>query len=133
MTTPATPDQGPPGHEAVDRLVSIVLRGGVLVAASVTAIGGAAYLIRHGARIVDFRVFSGEPESLRSLGGIVRGAAALHAEWIIALGLLLLIATPIARVAALLFVFLHERDRLYATVSAIVLFILLMSVLGPGV
>jgi uncharacterized membrane protein len=127
-----------PGHSstedtAVERLVSIVLRGGVLVAAAVTAAGGVLYLLRHGGERVDYRVFSGEPASLRSLSGIVFGAANFRAEWIIAAGLLLLIATPIARVAVLLAVFLRERDRLYVAVSAVVLAILLLSLFGRGV
>jgi uncharacterized membrane protein len=118
---------------AVERLVSAVLRGGVLAAATVTAAGGALYLGRHGSDAVDYRVFNGEPESLRTLEGIVRGAVSLRAEWLIAAGLLLLIATPIARVAVLLAVFLHERDRLYVAVSAVVLAILLLSLFDRGV
>ena len=114
----------------MERLVSIVLRGGVLIAAAVTATGGAVYLARHPTQPVDYRLFGGETASLRSLEGIVRGAMAFRGEWLIAFGLLLLIATPIARVAVLLIVFLNERDRLYVLVSAVVLAVLLLSVLG---
>jgi len=116
-----------------ERVVGAVLRGGVLAAATVTAAGGALYLARHGGEPVDYGVFNGEPASLRSLTGIVRGAAGLRAEWVISAGLLLLIATPIARVAVLLAVFLRERDRLYMTVSAVVLAVLLMSLFDRGV
>jgi uncharacterized membrane protein len=116
----------------VERLVSIVLRGGVISAAAVTASGGAVYLARHSADRLDYRVFNGEPASLRTIQGIVHGAAALHGEWIIALGLLLLIATPIARVAVLLLVFLHERDRLYVAVSVLVLTVLLIGAFDRG-
>lgn len=112
---------------AVERIVSFVLRGGVLAAAAVTAAGGAMYLARHGGEPVDYRVFNGEPASLRSFAGIAHGAVGGRSEWIIAAGLLLLIATPIARVAVLLGLFTRERDRLYMTVSAIVLAVLLMS------
>jgi uncharacterized membrane protein len=89
--------------------------------------------VRHGSDRVDYRVFNGEPASLRSLSGIILGAASLRAEWIIAAGLLLLIATPIARVAVLLAVFLRERDRLYVAVSAVVLAVLLLSLFDRGV
>ncbi len=121
------------GETAVERLVSGVLRGGVLAAATVTAAGGVLYLARHGSETVDYRVFNGEPASLRTLEGIIRGAAGLRAEWLIAAGLLLLIATPIARVAVLLAVFLRERDRLYVFVSSVVLAILLLSLFDRGV
>ena len=131
MNTPPAP--AVKDETAVERLVSFVLRGGVLAAATVTAAGGALYLARHGSETVGYRVFNGEPESLRTLEGIVRGAMGLRAEWIIAAGLLLLIATPIARVAVLLAVFLRERDRLYVAVSAVVLVILLLSLFDRGV
>jgi uncharacterized membrane protein len=130
---PAQGDSAHPDGRFVERLVSTVLRGGVVAAAAVTGAGGAVYLTRHGADRVDYSVFKGEPATLRSLEGIVHGAAAFRGEWIIGLGLLLLIATPIARVAVLLFAFFHERDRLYMVVSAVVLAVLLVSVFDSGV
>jgi uncharacterized membrane protein len=118
---------------AVERLVSIVLRGGVLAAAAVTAAGGALYLARHGGEPINYATFNGEPAGLRSLAGIVQGAMGGRAEWVIAAGLLLLIATPIARVAVLLMVFIRERDRLYVAVSGVVLAVLLLSLFDRGV
>jgi uncharacterized membrane protein len=114
----------------VERLVSLVLRGGVLIAALVTAVGGAVYLVDHGAQSVDYRTFVGEPASLRSLGAIIHGTLSLQGEAIMAFGLLLLIATPIARVALLAVTFLLERDRLYVAVSTFVLAVLLVSVIS---
>lgn len=118
---------------AGERIVSAVLRGGVLAAAGFTALGGALYLAQHGRERVDYSAFSGEAASLRSLEGIIRGVTAARAEWIIAAGLLLLIATPITRVAVLLAVFVRERDWLYVVVSTVVLAVLLLSLLDPGV
>ncbi len=51
----------------------------------------------------------------------------------IQLGLLLLIATPIARVAFSVVGFAIERDRMYVVFTLIVLAILLYSLLGSGV
>jgi uncharacterized membrane protein len=51
---------------------------------------------------------------------------------LIQLGLLLLIATPIARVAFSIVGFAIERDRLYVVFTLIVLAILLFSLLGSG-
>jgi len=45
-------------------------------------------------------------------------------------GLLLLIATPIARVGLSLVAFVHQRDRLYAAITAFVLLLLLASLAG---
>jgi uncharacterized membrane protein len=50
----------------------------------------------------------------------------------IQLGLLLLIATPIARVVFSVAGFILERDRLYVTFTLIVLAVLLYSLLGSG-
>ena len=48
---------------------------------------------------------------------------------IIQFGILLLIATPVARVAFLVGAFALERDRLYVAVSGLVLVILLYSII----
>jgi uncharacterized membrane protein len=48
---------------------------------------------------------------------------------LIQLGLLLLIATPVARVAVAIVGFALERDRLYTVISLIVLLILLASLI----
>jgi uncharacterized membrane protein len=51
---------------------------------------------------------------------------------LIQLGLLFLIATPIARVAFSIVGFAIERDRMYVVFTLIVLAILLYSLLGSG-
>ena len=56
----------------------------------------------------------------------------IKAPLLIALGLLLLIATPIVRVAVLLLVFVKERDLLYVAISALVLAVLLIGALDRG-
>jgi len=57
------------------------------------------------------------------------GLAAINPESIIMLGLLILIATPVARVALAAVGFALERDRLYTVVSLIVLVILVFSLI----
>jgi len=75
-----------------------------------------------------------EPADLRSLGAIVRSALALRSPAIIQLGLVLLIATPVARVAMSLVAFILQRDRVYVVVTSIVLALLIFSLTGgvPG-
>jgi uncharacterized membrane protein len=46
------------------------------------------------------------------------------------LGLLLLMATPVARVAFAAFAFARQHDRVYLTVSLIVLVVLVYSLVG---
>lgn len=116
--------------EDLARVVSGILRGGLLLAAFVAGAGGVLYLIHHAHDGVAYGAFSGEPAPLRSIGGVIRASAHGQAEAIIQLGLLLLIATPIARVALSLVGFLLERDRRYVAITTLVLAILLVSLLG---
>lgn len=120
--------------EEVDQFLGNLLRAGVILASIVVAIGGVLYLAQHGLEIADRRVFQSEPLHLRSIGGIVRAATTGQASAIIQLGLVLLIATPVARVAMSLVAFLLQRDRVYVFVTAIVLALLLFSLTGgvPG-
>jgi uncharacterized membrane protein len=118
-----------PSDALVERLVSLVLRGGVLLAAAVTTIGGALYLAHHGTQPVDYGPFVGVPAGVRSLHAIVEGLHTLDGEAIMAFGILLLVATPITRVALLAVTFVLERDRLYVAVSTFVLAVLLVSVI----
>jgi uncharacterized membrane protein len=115
---------------SIERMVSIVLRTGVLLSALVVLAGGLYYLARHGNEIADYRTFRGTPSIDRRLSEIVRGAIDLRARSIIQAGILLLIATPIARVIVSLFGFAMERDGKYVAITAIVLAVLLYSVIS---
>jgi uncharacterized membrane protein len=77
-------------------------------------------------------VFHGQPAGLTSVSEIARNAVRLNPEAMIQLGLLLLIATPIARVALSLLAFFKQHDRVYMVVTAIVLGVLLYSLTGAG-
>jgi uncharacterized membrane protein len=114
----------------IERTVSIVLRTGVVMSAIIVLSGGVYYLARHGYENADHSTFHGEPSVDRIVGQIVAGAFALRGRSIIQLGLLLLIATPIARVAFSLVAFTLERDRTYVVITAIVLTILLYSLIS---
>ena len=118
--------------KTIEEIVGTLLRVGVSLSAFVVAIGGAIYLARHGREPANYRVFHGEPSDLRNLSGIVREAFRLRGRGIIQLGLLLLIATPVARVAFSIWGFAEEHDRLYMIFTGIVLIVLLYSLLGSG-
>jgi uncharacterized membrane protein len=118
--------------QRIENVLGNLLRAGVLLSAFVVAIGGVIYLARHGHSPVDFRVFRGEPADLRNVRGIIGEAVALQGRGIIQLGLLLLLATPVARVAFSIFGFAQERDRMYVVFTVIVFSILLYSLLGSA-
>ena len=114
----------------LDEIVGLLLRTGVLIAAVFVLTGGVLYLISQHGPIPNYHVFHGEPEQLRSVSGIVHAALALRGEGLIQFGLLILIATPIARVALSLLVFLYQKDWVYVAVTLVVLGLLLYSLLS---
>jgi len=116
----------------VETIVGSLLRAGVILSALVVLGGGTAFLVGHGMELANYRVFRGEPSELRHIRGILRAIASLHSRAVIQLGLLLLIATPIARVALAMFGFAEEKDRMYVGFTGIVLLILLYSLLGSA-
>ena len=116
----------------IEETVGNLLRAGVLLSAVVVLFGGLIYLVRHGLTPADYHVFRGEPSDLKSVAGILHDALALRARGIIQLGLVLLILTPVARVAFSIIGFLEEKDRMYAGFTVLVLLILLCSLLGSG-
>ena len=116
----------------VEDIIGNLLRAGVVLAAAVVFLGAAAYLVRHGGTPANYRVFQGEPSELRQPKGIIHGAFAFSSRGVIQLGLLLLIATPIFRVAFSVFAFAAEKDRMYVIFTLIVLGVLLYSVMGSG-
>jgi uncharacterized membrane protein len=121
------------GDYQIEVIVGNLLRTGVVLSAAIVFWGASIYIYRHAPEPANFRIFQGEPSDFRTIPGIFR--ATLHGRgrgWI-QLGLLVLIATPIARVAFSIVGFALERDRLYVVFTAIVLMILLYSLIGSGV
>ncbi len=118
--------------DQVEQIVGTLLRSGVIIAALVVLGGGILYLTRYGAALPDYRFFRGEPADLRSLSGIVSDALSFRFHGIIQLGLLLLIATPVARVAFSILAFALQRDRTYVMVTLIVFAVLMYSLIGGG-
>ncbi len=116
--------------QQMDTIIGVILRTGVIISGLVVLLGGVVYLHHFAYDKPLYRVFHGEPSDLRHITGIIRDALALRGRGIIQFGLLLLIATPVARVAFSVVAFALQRDRLYVMVTQIVLGILLFSLIG---
>lgn len=112
------------------REVGAILRLGVLVSSAVIILGLVPYLVRDGARHADYHLFRGEPEVFSTVREVLAYAAGAHPRGIMQLGVLLLIATPFARVALCLVEFARERDRLYIGVTLVVLLTLSWGLFG---
>ncbi|HEV8193382.1 MAG TPA: DUF1634 domain-containing protein [Ktedonobacterales bacterium] len=109
-------------------IISYVLRGGVLLSAGVILLGVMLFYIRYAAKpqSVDTQTYP------HSLGGVVQGVTHGNPLAVISLGLLILLATPTLRVVISIITFAIERDWLYTAITALVLFILLVSFLLGG-
>jgi uncharacterized membrane protein len=116
--------------QKMDEIMGRLLRSGVVLAATIVFVGGVVFLLRHPLPITNYRVFAGEPEELRTISGIFRRALTFHGRGLIQLGLLVLIATPVARVTFSFFAFLYERDWTYVLVTMVVLGLLIYSLFG---
>ena len=116
--------------------IAMLLRIGVIAAAVLVAVGGIIALRHPESTLPNYRIFHapGEAASGAAASTAIYSIAAIFYHLrdgsgasVIALGLLVLIATPIARVIFAVIGFARERDMLYTVVSFIVLAILVFS------
>ena len=114
----------------VEQVVGGLLQTGVSLAGAVVLLGGVLYVAAFAHTPANFHEFRGEPTELRGFLPILKSAFHLESRGVIQLGLLLLIATPVARVIFSVVAFALERDRTYVAVTLIVLGVLLYSLLG---
>jgi len=130
--TASTPAAGSWNDQRIEVIIGTLLRTGVILAAAVILFGGVLYLTRHGREVPSYNAFHGEPESLKNPVEVFHGVLGMSARAIIQLGLLLLIATPVARVAFSAAAFGIERDWMYVVITLIVLVILLYSLFASS-
>ncbi|GAB5602283.1 hypothetical protein FJNA_08080 [Thermus sp. FJN-A] len=111
-------------------LLSLVLRGGVLLAALLVFLGGLGVLAAHwdvpAQELLRTPLGSAGWAPIPLVRQLIRG----HLETLVPLGLWVLILTPVARVALSALLFGLEGDRFYMGVSLWVLLVLVLSLLG---
>jgi uncharacterized membrane protein len=109
----------------LEMVIGQLLRYGVILSSIIVAAGGLVYLYRHGSEFPLYRQFKGEPAKMKQIKPL--WAAVLRGEGrpLIQLGLLVLIATPIARVLFSVFGYLLEKDYLYTVITLVVLVVIL--------
>lgn len=112
--------------ERMDAIIAKLLRAGVILAAAMVLAGGVAYVASGGRTVPDYRQF--HPESSQALRGLRAISRLPWPETLIEIGLLFLIATPVARVGFCLAAFIMERDHMYAWFTATVLAVLFYSI-----
>lgn len=114
--------------------IAWVLRVGVLLAATVIGLGLLLRFVRpshehlSSAATVAALVSGAHDQSFappRTLATFTRDVAALDPDAVMALGILLLIALPVVRVATTVAIFIIDRDRVFIAITLLVLMILL--------
>ncbi len=121
----------------VDLAISRLLRAGVLLSISIIATGLVVTFAHHpdyvSSRPALGSLTAGEDQFPHTVRNVIRGVLDGRGQAITSLGLLLLIATPVARVALSIAIFVVERDRLYVMITTLVLLLLILSfVLGSA-
>jgi len=116
---------------ATEKLISNLLRTGVFSSAALVLLGTIVTFLRHPAymRSVDqqHQLTDGRISFPTTLPAIVQGLGHLDGNAVVMAGLLVLIATPILRVAISIVAFLQMRDRVFAAITTLVLLLLVAS------
>ena len=114
--------------QRMEVMMGRLLQAGVLFASAIVLLGGILYVHVNASHPANYRTFSSEPADLSHPSQLLRLLPHGNPAAIIQLGILLLIATPIARVVFAVIGFAIERDRLYIVVSLIVLAVLMFGI-----
>lgn len=114
-------------------LISRTLKGGGILSLVILGLGTLVSYFGDSAYLLSSaeldRLHSPGAALPQSIGQVLDGVAHLHGPSIISLGILVLIATPVARVAVSIVIFLRARDRLYVGITSTVFLLLLLSFL----
>jgi uncharacterized membrane protein len=116
----------------MDSAIANMLRFGISLAATLMILGGWFYLQHPTMQPADYAHFHGSSTDLHNLGKVLAGARLADSTSVLELGIMLLIATPVARVVLCVVDFARQRDMLYVAVSVFVLLVLLYSLFRGG-
>lgn len=125
-------------QRAIDRRaanwIARVLRAGVLLSATLLAIGVVRYLLSADRQpaTLDAALGRDGPVARLAIGSILRRLADGDAIAFIECGILVLILTPIVRVGLTIVQFAIQRDWRFVGLASIVIVILLLGLLGIG-
>jgi uncharacterized membrane protein len=116
--------------QRIEAILGKLLRAGVILSAAIVLAGAVLYFVQNGGRALEFHVFRGVPGCTLGSMGIIPGVLGLRGQCVIMVGLLLLIATPVARVLFSAIAFALQGDRTYVMITLVVLGLLLASLLS---
>jgi uncharacterized membrane protein len=139
MTSSATqsPPNSDPAAIRMELVISYLLRGGVIVSVALIVLGVVVMFVRHPEYFTSKteldRLVSPGAAFPHTLTDVAASLREFRGRGIVTLGLLVLIATPVLRVAASVVLFAIQRDWTYSLITAVVLSLLVLSlVLGAA-
>jgi uncharacterized membrane protein len=121
----------------VELAISALLRIGVLTSLVVVLVGTVVTFVHHPHYLTSHHDLGPltKPGAVfpHSMGALIQGLEHGQGRAIVMAGLLLLIATPVLRVAVSVLAFVYQRDRTFVVITSVVLALLLTSfMLGRG-
>lgn len=119
----------------VELTISNLLRGGVLLSLGLIVFGTVVTFAQHPSYLSEKAELQGlitpGANFPHAVGELVVELRQMQGKSFVTLGLLVLIATPVVRVAVSIFAFIYQGDRVFTLITAAVLGLLLLSlVLG---
>jgi uncharacterized membrane protein len=114
----------------IELFIGNLLRVCVLLTIAIVLLGAAIFLPGAFNTRPTYSKFLSETATFRSVPAIIAAAFAGDGRAIIQSGMLLLILTPILRVAFSVIAFLYEKDYLYVVITILVLGLLMFSLAG---
>lgn len=132
---PQSPDRPSPAHQPpptrIERVISVLLRAGVILSLFVVVFGLTLSFVHHRDYIDSHDLLPDLTGSTRAFPHTLQetwqGLREFHGEAFIVLGLLVLIATPVMRVAVSVVAFALEHDWVFVTLTSVVLALLILS------
>jgi uncharacterized membrane protein len=128
-----TPRPGPPAElvHKVELVISNILRGGVIFSLLLIVCGTTLSFVHH----TDYfstptdtkRLISSKTEFPHTLKQTLIGVRQDRGQAVIVVGLLMLIATPVSRVAVSIVAFVIEKDATFVALTTLVFALLLLS------
>ena len=119
----------------LERVISKLLRAGVIGSVTLIIVGTILAFVQNPAYLNSpaelQRIVAPDAKFPHTMTNLAQELGQLRGEAIVTLGLLILMATPLARVCVSVAAFIHFRDRIYIFITVAVLCLLLLSlVLG---
>lgn len=118
-----------PKNHTTEEIMSWILTTGMLISLFLVILGGIMYLIQYGNEPLNIKLLQANHD-YTTLKQIWQGVYSFSPFGIIQLGVIVLVATQVARVGLLIWFYTLIRDYGFALISVFILLIILYSFFG---